>query len=252
MGALADLLLLLHLAFVLFVGVGGLLVLRWPRLAWLHLPAVAWGVAVEALGWLCPLTPLEDHLRALAGEAAHRGDFIARTILPVLYPDGLTRLAQIGLATVTLMFNLGIYANVEAPRGNRYQLARYLWALPNTCLGLVLAALALRGGGVRVIDGVLEVHGPVAAWILRRVPIASGAVAITFGHVVAAIDDEVLDATREHERVHVRQYERWGPLFIPAYLVASAWSWLRGGGAYDGNYFERQARRNDIRDTGRC
>ncbi len=250
MSVLADVLLFLHLAFVVFVALGGLLVTRWPRAVWLHLPAAAWGVAVEAFGWLCPLTPLEDHLRGVAGQADRPDDFIARTILSVLYPEGLTREAQVFLALAALIVNLGVYANVGSRRGGRFPVARYLWALPNTSIGMLLAAAALRGGGMRVVGGVLEVHGPVVGLILRRgVPLAGGAAAITFGHVVAAHNPEMLDATRVHERVHVWQGECWGPLFIPAYLVASAWSGLRGTGSYHGNYFERQARIHE--ETGR-
>ena len=123
------------------------------------------------------------------------------------------------------------------------QILGYLWAAPNTALGALLVPCALAGGGLRVVDGVLEIHGPAIAWILRRcVPIPGGAAAITFGHIVAGCDPEALDLTRCHERVHVRQCEWWGPLFIPAYLGASLLAWLRGTGAYDGNYFERQAR----------
>ena len=238
----ADLLLVLHLAFVLFVALGGLLAIRWPNAAWLHLPAAAWGAAVEAFGWICPLTPLEGDLRARAGQAVHSGDFIARTVLPVLYPEGLTREVQIGLAAAVLIGNVAIYANIGCRRG-RFRLARYLWALPNTAIGLLLAAAALHRGGMRLVDGVLEVHGPGVALILRHaVPLPDGAAAITFGHIVAGRTPGMLDATRVHERVHVAQCERWGPLFIPAYLLASVWSWLRGTGAYQGNRFERQAR----------
>lgn len=116
MSVLADILLVLHLAFVVFVALGGLLVLRWPRVAWAHLPAVAWGIAVEAFGWFCPLTPLEDDLRRAAGESAHSGDFIARTVLPVLYPEGLTRDAQLALAAGAFIINLGVYAYVLRSR----------------------------------------------------------------------------------------------------------------------------------------
>ena len=87
---LADATALLHLLFVVFVMAGGLLVLRWPRVAWAHVPAAVWGVLVEAMGWVCPLTPLEDRFRLLAGGTASHGDFVARYILPVLYPDRLT------------------------------------------------------------------------------------------------------------------------------------------------------------------
>lgn len=106
---LADGILVLHLAFVLFVGLGGLLVIRWPRLAWLHIPAAVWGVAVEFFGWYCPLTPLENVLRERAGGAAYQGDFIARYLLPVLYPEGLTREAQITLGVIALAFNAAVY-----------------------------------------------------------------------------------------------------------------------------------------------
>ena len=121
---------------------------------------------------------------------------------------------------------------------------RYLWALPNTVVGLVFLPAALwRGGGVRIVDGVLEIHGPIVAAMLRRLPIPGGAAAMTFGHVVLGRNRRALDLTRSHERVHVRQYERWGPAFIPAYLLTSAWAWLRGRGAYHGNPFEREAYR---------
>ena len=124
-------------------------------------------------------------------------------------------------------------------------LVRYLWPLPNTLLGvLCVPAGMLPGGGVQVVSGVLEIHGPLIAAILRRaVPIRGGVSAITFGHVVLGCNRATLDATRAHERVHVRQCERWGPAFIPAYLVAGLWALLNGTGAYRGNYFERQARR---------
>ena len=83
---LADLVVILHLSFVLFVVFGGLLVLRWPRLAWVHLPAAAWGVAIEFTGGICPLTPLENWLREKAGEIGYADGFTEHYILPVLYP----------------------------------------------------------------------------------------------------------------------------------------------------------------------
>ena len=96
---------------------------------------------------------------------------------------------------------------------------------------------------MRVVDGVIEIHGPLVAAVLRRLPIAGGAVAMTVGHVVVGRTRRALHLTRSHERVHVRQYERWGPAFIPAYLLAGAWGFLRGRGAYLGNRFEREAYR---------
>jgi len=119
---------------------------------------------------------------------------------------------------------------------------RYLWASPTTLLGLALALMALRRGRVLVVGGVLEVSGPLVRWALTHlVPLRGGATAITLGHVVLGRDVRALDETREHERVHVQQYERWGPLFVPAYLAASVWAVMRGGHFYFDNVFEREA-----------
>jgi hypothetical protein len=106
---LSDLLLLLHLGFVLFVIAGGLLLLKWPRIAWVHLPAAVWGAVVEFTGWICPLTPLESQLRALAGESATEADFIGRYLPPLLYPETLTREIQILLGLLVLAVNLALY-----------------------------------------------------------------------------------------------------------------------------------------------
>ena len=118
----------------------------------------------------------------------------------------------------------------------------YLWASPATLLGLVCALPALHRGGFAVVDGVIEAHGPLVGNALRYLtPLDGGAAAMTFGHVVLARDVIALNSTRTHERVHVRQYERWGPFFIPAYLLASVWAKLRGRHAYFDNPFEREA-----------
>jgi len=102
--------------------------------------------------------------------------------------------------------------------------------------------MALRRGRVLVVGGVLEVSGPLVRWALTHlVPLRGGATAITLGHVVLGRDVRALDETREHERVHVQQYERWGPLFVPAYLAASVWAVMRGGHFYFDNVFEREA-----------
>jgi hypothetical protein len=106
---LADLVLIVHLAFVAFVLCGGLLVLRWRWVAWLHLPAVAWGAIVEFTGWICPLTPLENWLRAQGGETSYRSDFIAQYLLPVLYPGDLTRNLQLLLGTGVVVLNTAVY-----------------------------------------------------------------------------------------------------------------------------------------------
>jgi len=106
----ADAVLLLHLAFVVFVLFGGALVLRQPRLAWLHLPAVAWGVIVEATGWICPLTPLENALRRSGGDGGYAGDFVAHYVGAVLYPEGLTRPTQMLFALAVVGINVFFYA----------------------------------------------------------------------------------------------------------------------------------------------
>jgi hypothetical protein len=123
------------------------------------------------------------------------------------------------------------------------RLAGYLWASPNTILGIGLTALGLAtGGSAAVVDGVIEVHGGVIRGLLRTAwLLPGGAAALTLGHVVLGSSAESLVGTRAHERIHVRQYERWGPSFIPAYLAASVWAVLRGGDAYGGNWFEREA-----------
>lgn len=118
-----------------------------------------------------------------------------------------------------------------------------LWAAPNTLLGLVWLPPALvTGGGVQWVRGVCEIHGGVVGWLLRRaVPLPGGARALTLGHVILGLDRQALSLCREHEHVHVRQYERYGPLFIPLYLGWSAWLGLRGRSAYLDNPFEREA-----------
>lgn len=106
---LADLILCLHAGFVLFVIFGGLLVLRWGWIVWLHLPAAAWGAVVEFTGWICPLTPLENWLRKQGGEATYAGDFIGRYLVPILYPYALTSEIQVVLGGLVLVANLVIY-----------------------------------------------------------------------------------------------------------------------------------------------
>nr|BAD81023.1 hypothetical protein [uncultured bacterium] len=109
---LADFLVVLHLAFLVFVVLGALLVLRRPRLAWVHLPCALWGALVEFTGWICPLTPLEIRFRQLGGEAGYAGDFIERYVLPVLYPEQLTRPMQGVLGALVLMVNAVAYWHV--------------------------------------------------------------------------------------------------------------------------------------------
>jgi hypothetical protein len=106
---LADLVLVLHFAFVAFVALGGFFVIARPRLAWAHVPAALWGAGIEFTGAICPLTPLENDLRRRAGEAAYEGDFVGRYLLPVLYPEGLTRDAQLVLGLAVLTGNALLY-----------------------------------------------------------------------------------------------------------------------------------------------
>jgi hypothetical protein len=121
--------------------------------------------------------------------------------------------------------------------------AKYLWAAPASALGVVLGVLGVAAGGrLSIHTGVLEAEGRLLAWGLTYLTVLEGgAAAITFGHVVLARDAASLEWTRSHERVHVRQYERWGPLFIPLYLAASAWALACGRHPYRDNVFEREA-----------
>jgi Protein of Unknown function (DUF2784) len=106
---LIDLVLLAHGAFALFTVVGGFLALRWRLLLWLQLPCALWGCAVELAGLTCPLTPLENHLRAASGEATYSGDFLAHYLSAALYPSGLTRAVQIALGTFVVAANVLAY-----------------------------------------------------------------------------------------------------------------------------------------------
>lgn len=129
----------------------------------------------------------------------------------------------------------------------------YVWAFPGSLVGLTATVFALTTGGrARIVEGVLEVHGGLTTRILMRGNRWVGPIAaITLGHVVVGCDQECLDRTRRHERVHVRQYERWGPFFIPAYLACSVWMGLRGYHAYLDNPFEVEAYAVDDAQTGR-
>lgn len=106
---LADLVVLVHIAFVIFAIAGGLLAMRWRWVVGLHLPAAAWAAMIEFAGWVCPLTPLENHFRALAGESTYDRGFVAHYILPILYPGQLTRDIQIGFGLLVLVINAAIY-----------------------------------------------------------------------------------------------------------------------------------------------
>jgi hypothetical protein len=128
------------------------------------------------------------------------------------------------------------------PAGVLLRPLAYLWASPNTLLGLLLAGLSLVSRGrVARVAGTIEVHGGWGSHLLERLMPMGGADALALGHVVIGQTAGSLERQREHELVHVRQCERWGPLFVPAYACASLWAWARGGDPYLDNPFEREA-----------
>jgi hypothetical protein len=107
---LANLVVLVHGLFIVFIVLGGFLTWRWRGVAWAHVPLAVWGVLIEYRGWVCPLTPLENHFRAKAGLAGYSGGFIEHYLLPIIYPAGLTPRVQLVLGTVVLVVNLVAYA----------------------------------------------------------------------------------------------------------------------------------------------
>ena len=109
---LADLTSLTHLAFILFVVLGAVLVVRWPKLMWLHLPAAAWGVLIEFAGWYCPLTDVENFFLHRAGEAGYKGGFVSHYILSMIYPHGLKRGLEIAIGAFVLVVNAALYVRV--------------------------------------------------------------------------------------------------------------------------------------------
>ncbi|MFO1299321.1 MAG: DUF2784 domain-containing protein [Burkholderiaceae bacterium] len=120
----ADLVVLLHLAFVAFAMLGGILVAWRARIAWLHLPAAAWGAWIEFSGAICPLTPLENHFRRMAGASGYAGGFVERYLIPIVYPPGLTAQAQQWLGALVVVVNLTVYAWVAARRSRDLRRSR--------------------------------------------------------------------------------------------------------------------------------
>lgn len=116
---LADLSVVMHFAFIVFVALGGLLVLRWRWSVWLHLPAAVWGAAVELFGWYCPLTGVENWLRRAAGDAGYSAGFVEQYLLPILYPARLTPGIQLALGVLLVAVNVIIYVLVWRRRGHR-------------------------------------------------------------------------------------------------------------------------------------
>lgn len=125
----------------------------------------------------------------------------------------------------------------------RWRVLNYLWASPATALGLLFAPLAWMGGGkVKIVRGAVEIHGGSATrFLVRGVPFFSSAAAMTLGHVILGRDQACLDRSRDHEHVHVKQYERWGPFMLPIYLISCLVLYLRGRDPYLDNPFEREA-----------
>jgi hypothetical protein len=114
----ADLLVLIHFAFIIFVVLGGLLALKWWKVSFLHIPSALWGALIEFKGWICPLTPLEHYFRLAAGSAGYSGGFINHYIMPLIYPTGLTRELQVLLGITVLLINLFIYGLVLVNRAH--------------------------------------------------------------------------------------------------------------------------------------
>ena len=118
---LADTLVLLHFGFIVFVLAGGLL-LVWKRwLIWLHLPSVLWAILLEFNSWICPLTPLENHFRVLAGEGGYAGGFVEHYLIPLIYPQSLTQVTQIILGMIVLLVNVAVYVYLIMRASNRAQ-----------------------------------------------------------------------------------------------------------------------------------
>jgi len=122
------------------------------------------------------------------------------------------------------------------------QLAAFAWASPYTLLGAAIGGLGLlTGGRARRRGRAIEFYGGAVKWLLHRLPHGQFTLALTLGHTILGSTDAALDIAREHEFVHIRQYERWGPFFGPAYLLSSLVLWIAGKDAYRDNPFERQA-----------
>jgi hypothetical protein len=122
------------------------------------------------------------------------------------------------------------------------RLVAYVWAGPNSLVGLFVGgAMIALGASARRLAGVLEIRGGLVGTLLGPTRLALPWRAITLGHVILAVDEEALGASRAHERVHVRQYEQWGPFFLPAYVLSSLWQIACGRRCYRDNWFERQA-----------
>ena len=119
---------------------------------------------------------------------------------------------------------------------------KLIWVSPNTLIGLLIGGVGLLfGSKYQVRRGCIEFHSGLVAWLLRRGPLGSGILGMTIGHTILGQTSAGLDVSRDHEHVHVAQYERWGPFFLPAYFGCSAYMWLKGKDPYRDNPFEVEA-----------
>lgn len=116
---LADGVVILHLAFILFVMFGGLLVIFWPKVVWLHIPCVIWGILIELTGYICPLTPLENFLRTKGGQTPYSSDFVIHYLEPIIYPEGLTRELQLIFGVLVILVNVMVYGKLFLMRKRR-------------------------------------------------------------------------------------------------------------------------------------
>lgn len=252
----ADAVLLLHFGVVIFV-VGGLLAIvagnlsHWgwvnrPSFRWAHLAAIGFVVLQSWLGATCPLTVLENWLRVQSGGPAYETSFIEHWVSRLMYYEAPAWV----FASVYTVFGLAVVAAWRywpptpfGARMHRSGLLKFLWASPCTAVGLVLAAVPLAlGGKIRWSSGALEVTWrhtlDSCGRLAGRLPFRG----IVFGHVILAVTDEDLRTIGPHERVHVAQYERWGPLFFLVYAASSLWQLINGRNPYWHNHFEVQAR----------
>ncbi len=185
-------------------------------------------LVAELLGWREYAGFLSGTLPAGASEF--------RAALGLLYV-----IAYLGfvLAAPILLIAAGLFALLLRP-ARIAKLPVWMWALPWTLLGLAVGLVAMAGGGRgRSVAGVIEFYGGAIPWLFARLPARPSA--MTLGHVLLGRTPAALDVARDHELVHVRQYERWGPIFVPAYLLCSAVLWFNGKDAYRDNPFEREA-----------
>ena len=148
---------------------------------------------------------------------------------------------------------IGIHRGMRRLLHASLRVLAVVWASPTTLIGLLFLSVGVATGGRAArVRGVLEAHGGWLRWALTRLPVGrGGAAAVTLGHVVLATSAAALAATRTHERAHVAQCERWGPLFLPAYAIASLSALARGADAYRGNRFEREAIAAESDDAAR-